>query len=100
MDNPKELVVEGFKIARRVLERIAEVSAGNVSDVSGVGAINVEQAGKEIVIDIGITVDHGAKYQEVASLVQQSIADAIKDMTGLDVKEVNVSVEKLDFREK
>lgn len=98
MEGPKELVFEGFKIARRVLERIAEVSAGNVAAVSGVGTVNVEQAGKEIVVDIGITVDHKATYPEVASLVQQSIAEAIKNMTGLNAKEVNVNVEKLDFK--
>lgn len=100
MESPQELVFEDFKIARRVLERIAEVSAGNVAAVSSVGAVNIEQAGKEIVVDIGITVDHKATYPEVASLVQQSVTEAIKNMTGLNVKEVNVSVEKLDFSQK
>lgn len=98
MEGPQELVFEDFKIARRVLEQIAEVSAGNVAAVSGVGAVSVEQTGKQIVVDIGIIVDHKATYPEVASLVQQGIADAINNMTGLNVKEVNVSVEKLDFR--
>lgn len=47
----------------------------------------------EIYVNISIIVDYGYKIQEVSYDVQDRIKNALEIMTGMVVKEVNVTVE-------
>ena len=44
--------------------------------------------------------EFGCRLHEVAAAIQRGIKQAIEDMTGLQVKEVNVLVKKLNFQDK
>ncbi|MFR9208607.1 MAG: Asp23/Gls24 family envelope stress response protein, partial [Lachnospiraceae bacterium] len=44
-------------------------------------------------------VEYGAKLPEVCTNIQDSVSKALETMTGLTVREVNISVEGLKFAE-
>jgi uncharacterized alkaline shock family protein YloU len=85
-------------IANSALSAIAGHAAGSVSGISNAGRINVnvEQEGI-VVIDIHPTVIFGYHIHEAAAELQRRVKQAVEDMTGLQVKEVNVHVKGLSF---
>lgn len=98
------------EIAPDVLEVIAGLAASEVEGVaymSGgiVGGIaeklgrknlargvKVELGENHTVIDVSIAVEFGVRIPDVASNVQENVNTTIRNMTGLDVVEVNVHV--------
>ncbi|HOV80616.1 MAG TPA: Asp23/Gls24 family envelope stress response protein [Bacillota bacterium] len=85
-------------ISNSALSAIAGYAAGKVYGVSSIGKItvNVKQEGT-ITIDIAPTFTFGCRLPDVASEVQHKIKDAVEEMTGLQVKEVNVQVKNLSL---
>lgn len=85
-------------IANSALSAIAVHAAGSVRGVSQVGriSVNVEQEGI-VAIEASPTFTFGYHLHEVAAEVQRRIKRAVEDMTGLQVKEVNIQVKGLSF---
>ncbi len=86
-------------IANSALCAIAGHAAGTVKGVTHTGKItinDVEQKGT-ITVSIAPTFVFGYQLHEVAMKVQCRVKQAIEDMTGLQVKEVNVQVRGLSF---
>lgn len=85
-------------IANSALIAIAGHAAGLVGGISNAGRINVNVEQEGIVaIDIHPTVTFGYHIHEVAAELQRRVKQAVEDMTGLQVKEVNVHVKGLSF---
>ncbi|MGF7184550.1 putative alkaline shock family protein YloU [Desulfitispora alkaliphila] len=61
--------------------------------------IKVEVGEKEAAADLHVIINFGAKIHEVAAAVRQNVKDAIENMTGLTVVEVNVTVDGVAFEE-
>lgn len=59
--------------------------------------IKVEVGNHECAIDAFIVIHYGAKIQEVATAVQESVRKAVENMTGLKVVEVNVHIQGIQF---
>ena len=91
-------------IAAITTHALSEVE-GVVSVVTKPGADIVELIGKKgkgikinldddgaLTIDCSITILYGQSVVEVASAAQQSVANAISSMTGINIKAVNVNV--------
>ena len=55
-------------------------------------AVTVNVTGDAVAFNLAISVKFGAKLQEVSRGVQQRVKGAIETMTGLEVREVNISV--------
>jgi uncharacterized alkaline shock family protein YloU len=70
-----------------IRDRIPGSTGPNVAQ--GVG---VEVGETEAAVDLDIVVDYGASIAELGRSVQRNVTAAIERMTGLDVVEVNVSV--------
>ena len=51
----------------------------------------------EAAIDLRVIVNYGAKIHEVCKDLQENVRDAVTNMTGLSVVEVNVKVEGVSF---
>ena len=101
--------------ANEVLATIAGIAACDIDGVAGMcGGFKdgiVELLGKKnltkgikvtnnentVSVDIAIVVEYGAKLPEVCSNIQDSVSKALETMTGLAVREVNISVEGLKF---
>lgn len=69
---------------------ISEVLSGKKKITKG---IKVEVGEKETKIDVNIIVEYGTRIPDVAFEIQNRVKKSVKEMTGLDVLEVNVHVQ-------
>ena len=69
---------------------ITEVLSGKKNLAKG---IKVEVGEKETKIDVNIIVEYGSRIPDVAFEIQNKVRKSVKEMTGLDVLEVNVHVQ-------
>ena len=115
MKNANEL--GNIQIAPEVIEIIAGLATIEVPGVAGMSGgvvggiaellgkknlskgVKVEVGQKETAVDVSIIVKYGSSIPEVASAIQDSVKREIENMTGLDVVEVNVQVQGVDFRQ-
>ncbi|MDI3519382.1 MULTISPECIES: Asp23/Gls24 family envelope stress response protein [Caldanaerobacter] len=99
------------KISEEVVSIIAGLAATEVPGVAGMsgGVVNgiseilgrknlskgvkVEVGDKEATIDLYLIVDYGVRIPEVAWNVQENVKNAVENMTGLKVVEVNIHVQ-------
>ncbi|MDD2553278.1 MAG: Asp23/Gls24 family envelope stress response protein [Desulfotomaculaceae bacterium] len=113
LDNSKKQGT--IKISEDVVATIAGLAAAEVSGVAGMsGGITgdlVEKLGRkniskgikaevdenEVTIDISVIVEYGVNIHTVAVDLQNSIRNAIENMTGLSVVNVNVNIQGLSF---
>jgi uncharacterized alkaline shock family protein YloU len=105
-----------IKISEEVVATIAGLAAAEVAGIAGMsGGIAgdlVEKLGRkslskgikadvgenEASIDLNVIVDYGLNIHEVAVQLQNSVRNAVQNMTGLDVVNVNVHIQGLSFK--
>lgn len=103
--------------AEDVVATIASLAASEVDGVYGMSGstfeglgeklgkknytkgIKVEVGTVECAVDMTLIVKYGYRIQEVCQNVQQAVKNAIENMTGLNVVEVNISVNSVVFAE-
>lgn len=103
------------KISEEVVAIIAGVAATEVPGVAGMSGgiaggiaeilgrknlskgVKVEVGEKEAAIDLYIIVDFGARIPEVAWDIQDKVKNIVQNMTGLNVVEVNIHVQGVNF---
>ncbi|NOU95247.1 Asp23/Gls24 family envelope stress response protein [Paenibacillus sp. LMG 31456] len=78
---------------------ISEGLAKRLSGKNVQKGVSVEVGQLEAAIDLRIIVNYGSKIQEVCRDLQQNVREAVENMTGLSVVEINVKVEGVAFRE-
>jgi uncharacterized alkaline shock family protein YloU len=78
---------------------ISEGLAKRLSGKNVQKGVSVEVGQLEAAIDLRVIVNYGCKIQEVCLDLQQNVREAVENMTGLTVIEVNVKVEGVAFRE-
>lgn len=61
--------------------------------------VTVEVGQLEAAIDLRVVVLYGSKIQTVCRELQENVREAVENMTGLNVVEVNVKVEGVAFKE-
>ena len=104
-----------IKISEEVVSVIAGLAATEVPGVAGMsgGVVNglsemlgrknlgkgvkVELGEKEVSIDLYLIVDYGVRIPEVAWNVQENVKNAVENMTGLKVVEVNIHVQGVNM---
>lgn len=59
--------------------------------------VKVEVGEKETAIDLFIVVDYGVRIPELAWNVQENVKKAVETMTGLNVIEVNIHIQGVNF---
>ena len=113
MDN--ELLSEddigAVRVADEVVSVIAGLAATDIEGIAGMSGglvggiaemlgrknlskgVKVEVGEREAAVDLYIIVKFGVRIPEVALNVQESVKEAIEQMTGLKVVEVNVHVQ-------
>lgn len=78
------------------------ISEGLAKKLSGKNVqkgVSVEVGQLEAAIDLRIIVKYGIPIQEVCRQLQENVREAVENMTGLHVIEVNVKVEGVAFKE-
>lgn len=78
---------------------ISEGLAKRLSGKNVQKGVSVEVGQLEAAIDLRIIVHYGSQIQDVCRALQINVREAIENMTGLQVVEVNVKVEGVAFRE-
>lgn len=76
----------------------------SVTDILGVKnvgrGVKVSVGEQEAVIDTYITVEYGRNIVGIAKVVQEKVKEAVENMTGLEVVEINVHVSGIAVSEK
>ena len=103
------------KISEEVVAIIAGIAATDVPGVAGMSGgiaggiaeilgrknlskgVKVEVGEKEAAIDLYIIVEYGARIPEVAWDIQDKVKSTVQDMTGLNVVEVNIHIQGVNF---
>ncbi|SCW39474.1 Uncharacterized conserved protein YloU, alkaline shock protein (Asp23) family [Paenibacillus tianmuensis] len=78
---------------------ISEGLAKRLSGKNVQKGVSVEVGQVETAIDLRVIVNYGSKIHEVCRDLQENVRDAVENMTGLTVVEVNIKVEGVAFRE-
>ena len=102
-------------IAEEVVKTVAGMAAMDIAGVAGMSGgiagdftemlgrkniskgIKVAVGEKETAIDIFVMLDYGVRMPEVASIIQNKVKNAVEEMTGLVVVEVNIHVQGVVF---
>ncbi|MEV6985344.1 Asp23/Gls24 family envelope stress response protein [Sphaerisporangium sp. NPDC051017] len=115
-----ELVTERgrTRIAETVVAKIAAMAAREVQGIHALGAgmsralgvvrerliggpgpatqgVAVEAGERQAAIDLDLIVEYGVAIPEVAAAVRRNVIEAVENMCGLEVTEVNIAVEDL-----
>lgn len=93
-------------LAATEIEGIAGMSGGLVGGIAEMlgkknfaKGVKVEVGEKEAAVDLYIIVKYGVRIPDVAISVQENVKQAIENMTGLSVVEVNIHVQGVGFPE-
>lgn len=106
-------------IADSVVQKIAGISAREVSGVHNLGGgasrafgsikerfpgssgpsvtqgVAVEVGEKQAAIDLDVVVEYGVSIADLAQSIRRNVIGAVERMTGLEVTEVNISVDDI-----
>lgn len=104
------------RIANEVVSIISGLAATEVKGVAGMSGgvvdgfaellkkknlakgVKVEVGEKQAAIDLYIIIEYGAKIPDTAYAVQENVKRAVESMTGLEVVEVNVHIQGVEFK--
>jgi len=88
-------------LATSEVKGIASMSGTGLADFLGrknlTKGIKVSVAENKVSLEASVVVTYGAKLQEVAVDVQNSIRKAIETMTGLEVATIDVNIQNIVF---
>ncbi len=70
-----------------------------IVSASGTKTVRVTNNEHETVLDVYVNLKQGAKIQETAAAIQQSVKSAVQSMTGKPVTRINVHVEGMELDE-
>ncbi len=73
---------------------------GIISQNAASRSVKVLNTENDTVLDVYVTLKQGAKIQETAAALQQSVKVAVQSMTGKPVTRINVHVEGMMLEEK
>ncbi|MCR5175851.1 MAG: Asp23/Gls24 family envelope stress response protein [Anaerovibrio sp.] len=103
------------RIADEVVSMIAGIAATEIEGIAGMSGdlvggiaellgrknlskgVKVEVGETEARVDLYIVIKYGERIPDVAIAVQENVKKQIEDLTGLNVVEVNVHVQGIDF---
>jgi uncharacterized alkaline shock family protein YloU len=76
----------------RAFGALRERIPGGGTGASNISGVQVEVGEKQAAIDLDIVVEYGASIVDLARAVRRNVITAVERMTGLEVIEVNISV--------
>ncbi|MFI0464182.1 Asp23/Gls24 family envelope stress response protein [Saccharopolyspora sp. 5N102] len=76
----------------RAFGAIKERIPGAGTGTSAVSGVQVEVGEKQVAVDLDIVVEYGSSIVDLARSVRRNVINGVERMTGLEVIEVNISV--------
>src|ERR671916_601205 len=102
-ESPLQTERGGTNIENTVVQKIggilSSVTGGNVGGGSQSRGVSVEVGEVESAIDVTLTVEYGKAIPQIAEAVRRNIINRVENLVGLNVTEVNVSVNDVFFPE-
>ena len=95
-----EVVATIAGLAAVEVQGVASMSSGIVEKFgkkSPSRGVKVEVGEKETAIDLYVIVEYGVRIPEVAWNIQENVKKAVETMTGLNVVEVNIYIQGINF---
>ena len=89
-------------LAAQEVNGVASMSASGLGEILGKKAkgVKVQSGDKDVVIDITLTTEYGARIPDVCWEVQNRVKTRVETMTGLSVATVNVHVQGISIPKK
>lgn len=92
-------------LAASEVEGIAGMSLGFVDGINQIlgnnkkysKGVKVELEGKKVTIDLFVNVKYGVRIPDIAWSAQNSVKNAVENMTGLEIAAVNINVQGITF---
>ena len=92
-------------LAASEVEGIAGMTLGFVDGINQILGTNKKYSkgvkisldGKKVVIDLFVNVKYGVRIPDIAWAAQNAVKNAVENMTGLEVLNVNVNVQGITF---
>ena len=117
MENIERYDTGSIRIANEVVRIIAGLAASEVKGVIGMSGgvvdgfaelvkkknlakgVKVEVGEKQAAVDLFVIIEYGSKIPDIAYSIQENVKKAIESMTGLEVVEVNVHIQGVEFKQ-
>ncbi|MBP5427540.1 MAG: Asp23/Gls24 family envelope stress response protein [Clostridiales bacterium] len=100
----EEVVAIIASVAAMEVEGVAGMSggiAGGIAEILGrknlSKGVKVEVGEKEAAIDVYVIIEYGSRIPEVSWNVQEKVKQRVEAMTGLNVVEVNIHIQGINF---
>jgi len=84
------VVEDDLWVRHALLERIPGCGGPSASQ-----GVSVEVGERQAAVDLDVVVEYGVAIADVAEAVRRNVITAVSRMTGLEVTEVNVSVDDI-----
>lgn len=102
-----EVIAAIASTAASQVEGVASMAGSIVNDIGGAilgrkniaKGVRVTSTGKDITLDLYLSVKYGARIPEVAYKVQGNVKKTVESMTDLRVMQVNIHVQGVTFYE-
>jgi uncharacterized alkaline shock family protein YloU len=95
--------VDGVRMGGGSTQAIGGILSSVTGDRVGVGnqsrGVSVETGEIETAIDLTLTVEYGKSIPQIAEAVRRNIINRVENLVGLNVTEVNISVNDVFFPE-
>lgn len=95
----EEVVMTIAGIAASEVESVVSMSGGLTDGIAGMfgkknmgKGVKVDMNEKDVVIDLSIIVEYGCRIHIVAKQIQNKVREAVEEMTGLNVTQVNINI--------
>jgi len=81
--------------AARAFDAVRERIPGSTSTNTAARGVAVEVGERQAAVDINLVVEYGVSIPDLATAVRRNVISAVERMTGLEVTEVNVTVDDI-----
>lgn len=81
--------------AARAFDAVRERIPGSTSTSTAARGVAVEVGERQAAVDINLVVEYGFSIPDLAAVVRRNVISAVERMTGLEVTEVNVTVDDI-----
>ncbi len=117
MESIEKYETGSIRIANEVVRIIAGLAASEVKGVIGMSGgvvdgfaelvkkknlakgVKVEVGERQAAVDLFVIIEYGSKIPDIAYMIQENVKRAIESMTGLEVIEVNVHIQGVEFKQ-
>ena len=98
----EEVIASIASIAAQEVKGVAAMTANGIGEVLGrkTKGVKVQSGDKDVIIDITLTIEYGARIPDIAWEVQNRVKTQVEAQTGLNVAAVNVHVQGISVTKK